>query len=296
MEKDGEYMENKVIEKTVLIIIIGCIIYGILRYKAKMLNAIGWCYSVCKDSIDTTLFYTIVISLCALIGILICWLIAHRLDKKSGKRVEKVFAKVHPRLNIIIAVFILVIMVVCSWAVVYYVFAYMARILSDLIDWMASVTSKLDAVVIVALITGAVSIVGVIISSIVAKVIDFRKSRQDYLAKKREVPYGQFVDMVYKIQQNSKNGNKYTEKMMIEDISKFSKEITLWGSSNVVNKWVKFRENGTNPEAEMENVFLMEEIMNEMRRDLGMKKVKKGNLLAFFVNDIKQVMKEKKII
>ena len=44
----------------------------------------------------------------------------------------------------------------------------------------------------------------------------------------------------------------------------------------------------------MDNVFLLEEIMNEMRRDLGMKKVKKGNLLAFFVNDIKEVMKGKK--
>lgn len=294
MEKGGEYMKNKVVKKSVLIMIIACIIYGILRYKAKMLNAIGWCYSVCKDSIDTTLFYTIAISLCALIGILICWLIARSLDKKNGKGAEKVFAEIHPRLNMIIAVLILVIMVVCAWTVVYYVFTYLARILSDLIDWMSSVASKLDAVVIVALITGTVSIVGVIISSIVAKVIDFRKSRQDYLAKKREVPYGQFVDMVYKIQQNSKNGNKYTEKMMIEDISKFSKEITLWGSSSVVNKWVKFRENGTNPNAGMDNVFLMEEIMNEMRRDLGMRKVKKGNLLAFFVNDIKEVMKGKK--
>lgn len=166
--------------------------------------------------------------------------------------------------------------------------------MSDLIDWISSVASKLDAVVIVALITGAVSITGVIISSIVAKVIDFRKNRQDYLAKKREEPYGEFVDMVYKIQQNPKNGNMYTEKMMIEDISKFSKQITLWGSSRVVNKWVKFRENGANPGAGMDNIFLMEEIMNEMRKDLGMKKVKKGNLLAFFVNDIKKVMKAKK--
>ena len=35
----------------------------------------------------------------------------------------------------------------------------------------------------------------------------------------------------------------------------------------------------------------MEDIMNEMRKDMGLKKVQKGNLLAFFVNDIKQTMK-----
>ena len=41
-----------------------------------------------------------------------------------------------------------------------------------------------------------------------------------------------------------------------------------------------------------DNLFLMEDIMNEMRKDLGMKKVKKGNLLAFFVNDIKSILKK----
>ena len=32
--------------------------------------------------------------------------------------------------------------------------------------------------------------------------------------------------------------------------------------------------------------------MNEMRKDMGVKKVKKGNLLSFFVNDIKTAMKK----
>ena len=152
----------------------------------------------------------------------------------------------------------------------------------------------MDAVVIVALITGTVSIIGVIISSLVAKVYDYRKNRQEYLAKKREEPYGEFVEMVYKVQQNSKKEGNYTEEMMIEDLLRFSRKITLWGSPNVVKKWVKFRENGAKPDSGMDNLFLMEEIMNEMRKDLGLKKVKKGNLLAFFVNDIKEVMKKVK--
>lgn len=98
--------------------------------------------------------------------------------------------------------------------------------------------------------------------------------------------------MIYKIQGNIKSEGSYTEKMMMDDLSKFSKQITLWGSSRVVNKWVKFREEGANPNAKSDNLFLMEDIMNEMRKDLGMKKVKKGNLLAFFVNDIKSILKK----
>ncbi|CDA79106.1 hypothetical protein [Negativibacillus massiliensis] len=154
--------------------------------------------------------------------------------------------------------------------------------------------SKLDAVVIVALITGMVSIVGVVISSIVAKFIEYRKNRQNYLAQKREIPYGEFVDMIYKVQGTIKNKKSYTQEEMIADISKFSKQLTLWGSHRVVNKWVKFRENGTDPESAKKNLLLMEDIMNEMRHDLGLRRVKQGKLLAFFINDMKKTMKEMK--
>lgn len=157
---------------------------------------------------------------------------------------------------------------------------------------MLTTVSKLDAVVIVALITGAVSIVGVVISSVGAKYIEYKKNRQDYLAQKREAPYGDFVEMIYKLQIVIKENKNYTQEEMAADISKFSKQLTLWGSHRVVNKWVKFKESCTNPETAKKNLLLMEEIMNEMRHDLGLKRVKKGNLLAFFINDIKTAMKE----
>lgn len=201
------------------------------------------------------------------------------------------FAEKHPRWNMLIGLLLLLAFAAIGIFAIYYIFKYIGSGLSNLVSWLTSLASKMDAVVIVALITGGVSIIGVIISSIVAKSIDYKKARRTYLAQKREKPYGEFVEMIYKIQQNSKKPNSYTEKEMIADLSRFSREITLWGSSKVVNKWVKFRENGANPEAGKENLFIMEDIMNEMRKDLGLKKVKKGNLLAFFVNDIKDAMK-----
>ena len=33
-------------------------------------------------------------------------------------------------------------------------------------------------------------------------------------------------------------------------------------------------------------LYKLEEIMNYMRKDLGVKKLKKGKLLSFFINDI----------
>ena len=62
----------------------------------------------------------------------------------------------------------------------------------------------------------------------------------------------------------------------------------------MVNDWVKFREKALDGNSNgMDNLFLTETIMNDMKKDLGIPKVKKGHLLAFFVNDIKAAMKNK---
>ena len=208
---------------------------------------------------------------------------------KNKKKSVIPFAQRHPKLNSLLGFFILIVILgtilLCG--------IWFGKKIGDFLLWLVETVSKMDVVIIVALITGTVSLTGVILSSIVSKIIEHKKSRQEYLTQKREVPYGQFVDMVYKLQQNSKNPESYTQTDMLEDISKFSKEITLWGSSNVVKKWVKFRECKVDPNGPPENLFILEEIMNEMRKDLGLKKVKKGNLLAFFINDIKDFINKK---
>lgn len=211
--------------------------------------------------------------------------------KKKKVKDNRPFSERHPKLNVLLGLFVLICFAAGAVGIAYWAVEGMVVLIKKLGIALSELTSGMDAVVIVALITGAVSITGVVISSIVAKLIDYRKNRQDYLAKKREEPYGEFVEMVYKIQNNSKSPGGYTEAEMVADLLRFSRKITLWSSPAVANKWLKFRENGTNPDAGLANIFLMEEIMNEMRKDLGMKKVKKGNLLGFFINDIKETMK-----
>ena len=171
-----------------------------------------------------------------------------------------------------------------------FIFEQLWKILSAAANWLEAFDTTSDKIVVVALITGIASF----ISLIVTKIIDQHQKRREYLDQKREKPYREFIDMIYKIQQNSKNGNKYTNEEMIKDLMVFSKEITLWGSSSVIKKWVKFRENGMKENSGYENLLLTEDIMNAMRKDLGLRKVKKGNLLAFFINDIKDAMKKVK--
>ena len=215
------------------------------------------------------------------------------MNRKQSKD-NRPFAERHPKLNLAIGVIIILVLVGLAGYVAFEILYYIGVGIYKIITLLSTMASKLDAVVIVALITGTVSIISVIISSIISKSLEHKKSKREYLAQKREEPYGEFVDMVYKIQQNSKKPNSYTNDQMINDISSFSKQLTLWGSPKVVQRWVKFRENGANPKAAQENLFVLESIMNEMRKDLGLRKVKKGNLLAFFINDIKETMKNGK--
>lgn len=163
----------------------------------------------------------------------------------------------------------------------------------SLINKLSQVASNLDVVVIVALITGSVSILGVVISSIVSKIIEYRQNTKRYLYEKKEEPYSEFIEMVYKIQENAKETKEYTEKEMIDDILSFSKKLTLWGSNKVIRKWLAFRKKSQDEDINpTDNLFILEDIIFEIRKDMGQKKrgLKRGDILAFFVNDIKEYL------
>lgn len=84
---------------------------------------------------------------------------------------------------------------------------------------------------------------------------------------------------------------------MIKDISDFSSKLTLWGSPKVVKKWNAFRINSLESRENFEPrkiINAMEEVMNEMRKDLGVKSVKAGELVSFFINDIENLIDKRK--
>ena len=165
------------------------------------------------------------------------------------------------------------------------------------IEKISIITSSMDSVVIVAIITGGISIVTVLISSVISKFIEYRQITKRYLYEKREKPYSEFISMVYKLQMSNKNGNgEYTQIEMINDIANFSQALTLWGSSRVIKKWIMFRELSHDKTVAMQNLFLLEEIVFEIRKDMGQRKkgLKQGDLLSFFVNDIKNHLPKNK--
>lgn len=79
--------------------------------------------------------------------------------------------------------------------------------------------------------------------------------------------------MVYKIQQEVKGGDDYSEDEIIRDAINFSKKLILWGLNNVIKKWLVFRNRSVkkNMPAE-ETLFMLEDIIFEIKKRYGTEK------------------------
>ncbi|MGT2812533.1 hypothetical protein [Streptococcus minor] len=162
---------------------------------------------------------------------------------------------------------------------------YILYVLSTWLLEVLSILKTYDAVIVVAIITGFVTITTTTLKAI----WDIKQSRLHYLTQKREVAYFHFVEMIYKINQSTKDGADYSSEEQIADLIKFSKEITLWGSKKVVEHWMEFRKEAVTKSDGKKLLKISEQLMNEMRNDLGVQKVKEKALLSFFINDIENL-------
>jgi len=82
---------------------------------------------------------------------------------------------------------------------------------------------------------------------------------------------------------------------IVEKMMDFSKAVTLHGSSRVVKKWANYR-SIIAKDTSINSIFILEEILFEIRRDLGQKRrgMKKGAILALFINDIDTILASSK--
>lgn len=206
---------------------------------------------------------------------------------------QQSFSEAHPILKTILAIIIFLGFVFICIMFLKWLITVIGNGLIDAGIWLKTLTSSLDAVIIVALITGSVSVVGVIFTSVVAKIIEYHQKRMEYLYRKREKPYYDFIEMVYKIQQQEKLGEKYSEKEIEHDMNKFSQQLTLWGSNKVIQKFIKFRKSASSNENNTDILFASEDLMYAMRSDMGLPKMKKGFLLSININDIENIVNKK---
>lgn len=219
------------------------------------------------------------------------------INKKTDLTIKenKPFLQRHPRINNIIGIFLLIIIM---GGIVWFtgiVFSGLGKGIEEAVNFLKKFVGTTDKVIIVAMITGSVSIIGVVFTSVIAKVIDYRYNVKKYLYDKREAPYEQFISMIYDIMVDTKKPeeDRMSELEINKMVSEFSKGLTLWGSNKVVKKWLKYRKASLgkpNPE----NLLLLEDIIYEIRKDVGLhKKLGKGDMLSFFINDVEKLAGKK---
>ncbi|MBR4824150.1 MAG: hypothetical protein IKZ86_05075 [Spirochaetaceae bacterium] len=185
------------------------------------------------------------------------------------------FAQRHPRWNTFFGLIILILLGVG----VFFFVKFIGKGFVKFIQYLIELSSKLDAVIIVALITAIVTI----ISGVVSKIIDYKQKRREYLSQKREEPYAEFINVYYKMQEKISKGESYSQEEMFDDVQKFQKKLMLWGSNRVIKAWIDFR---TNASPDGSNVlYYMENILYAIRKDMGYKNLGKGKLLSMSIND-----------
>ena len=159
------------------------------------------------------------------------------MGKKKNFENKETFAERHPRINAIIGLCILLAGIFLAFVLIRIIILQIGQGIEQIINFLKNFVRTTDKVIIVAMITGAVSIIGVVISSVIAKIIDYRYNVKKYLYDKREKPYEQFIDMVYQIIEDIKQEDKHMSEQEIGKlVSEFSRGLTLWGSNRVVKK------------------------------------------------------------
>ena len=188
-------------------------------------------------------------------------------------------------------------LLLCLLADMYYVGLYLFKniqtYIQGIVTYLKNMTSSLDAVILVALITGSITL----LNSFYSRYSEQRNKKREYLATKREGPYSDLFTVIHKVSLSEKGVFVYSNEEMIKDINDFNSKLSLWGSPKVVKKWNDFRQKSLEGNKQLEPKELLnavEEVMNEMRKDLGSKSTKKGELLSIFINDSENLLGKRK--
>ena len=188
-------------------------------------------------------------------------------------------------------------LLLCLLADMYYVGLYLFKniptYIQDIVTYLQNMTSSLDVVVLVALITGSITL----LNSFYSRYSEQKNKKREYLATKREGPYSDLFTVIHKVSLSGKGDFVYSNEEMIKDINDFNSKLSLWGSPKVVKKWNDFRQKSLEGNKQLEPKELLnavEEVMNEMRKDLGSKSTKKGELLSIFINDSENLLRKRK--
>ncbi|MCL2285677.1 MAG: hypothetical protein FWC32_04850 [Firmicutes bacterium] len=170
------------------------------------------------------------------------------------------------------------------------------RLLWRWLQELVYTVSAMDTVIIIALISGTITIFGLIINSILSlhiKNSEVKFKRKAVLLKKLEGPYTQFVNMLFDMVHKKEDVEKIDEEVRIRLLRDMSREIILYGSDKVVKKWVDYRKKSSNFSV-TEHLIYLEGLLHLIREDMGNGRgeLMVGDLLSLFASDVEIIPEE----
>jgi len=186
------------------------------------------------------------------------------------------------RKDLILGLTILVILTVIVIGILRLVWNGLIALWAGIINLVETI-STLDTALIIMLVSGAVTVLGIVVNStisIVVKMLEHRNKARAELRERMEKPYEELVTTIYDIMNNDRMPNPKSDAEILEAMIAFSKKITLYGSNRVVKKYGIFR-GSFNKVAHVGYMVQLEDVLFQIRKDLGMKKrgMKKGDIL-----------------
>ncbi|NNV00933.1 hypothetical protein ETC02_17355 [Geobacillus sp. DSP4a] len=116
--------------------------------------------------------------------------------------------------------------------------------------------------------------------------------------RNQKIPmYQELLQFLFQLLMGQKTNGKHLEEGdIIEFMSKFTQNLILWGSNDVIKKYSEYRtyfsNRGVGKETSIKEIELLEDLLLAIRKDMGHnnKSLKRGDVLSLFINDIEKYL------
>ena len=144
-----------------------------------------------------------------------------------------------------------------------------------------------------ALVAGSATVTVSVISIVLARRVDQKREVEREIRDRRVPAYEEFIAFWMEVLMSSKSGTTVPEERMFAFFQRFTQDVMIWGSDDVVRKWATLRRRfagieGGGEDYAREMMFEFEALLLALRREFGHRnrKLGRGSVLGLFINDI----------
>jgi hypothetical protein len=153
-----------------------------------------------------------------------------------------------------------------------------------------SLDSGSTAAVVTAAVAGFISVVTVVLS----KRYEANQAALAEIRAKKVPVYERLLNFMFRVIMGGKTGKVVPPEEMEAFFADFTQQFMIWASTDVLKAWGKFRVFSASEGDATEAMFLIEDVVREIRKDLGHRDrgLGRGDVLSLFINDIHKFLKK----